>query len=171
MTPDKNAPLAVFLASDKAAAFTGQVFASRYNELFLMSQSRPIRSVQRTEGWTPETIAEHAAPALRPSLLPLDRSQDVFGWDPVWTITETLSAFTAGITLGALPPEVVERARYLVLDLVGNIVRARHDAESTPALLSAARALGLEGGRCFVFGGHHALHAAGCGAGERRAGA
>ena len=48
-----------------------------------MSQSRPIRSVQRSEGWTPETIAEHAAPALRPSLISLDRSQDVFGWDPV----------------------------------------------------------------------------------------
>lgn len=68
------------------------------------------------------------------------------------TITKTLSDFTAKITLDALPPEVVERARYLVLDLVGNIVRARHDAESTPALLSAARALGLEGGECFVFG-------------------
>ena len=83
MTPDKNAPLAVFLSSDKAKDFTGQVFAARNNELFLMSQSRPLRSVQRTEGWTPETIAEHAAPALKPSLLPLDRSQDVFGWDPV----------------------------------------------------------------------------------------
>jgi len=83
MTPDKNAPLAVFLASDAAAAFTGQIFATRYNEIFLMSQSRPVRSVHRGEGWTPATIAEHAAPALRPSLMPLDRSQDVFGWDPV----------------------------------------------------------------------------------------
>ncbi len=82
MTPDKNAPLAVFLASDTAAGFTGQVFATRYNEIFLMSQSRPLRSVHRSEGWTPDLIAEHAAPALRPSLLPLDRSQDVFGWDP-----------------------------------------------------------------------------------------
>ena len=68
------------------------------------------------------------------------------------TITQTLSAFTAGIKLADLPPDVVERARFLVLDLVGNIVRARHDAESTPALLSAARAMGLEGGACFVFG-------------------
>ena len=34
-----------------------------------------------------------------------------------------------------LPPEVVTRARFLVLDLVGNIVRARHDAESTPSFL------------------------------------
>ncbi len=83
MTPDKNAPLAVFLASDAAIGFTGQVFATRYNEIFLMSQSRPLRSVHRSEGWTPALIAEHAAPALRASLLPLDRSQDVFSWDPV----------------------------------------------------------------------------------------
>ncbi len=83
MTPDKNAPLAVFLACDAASAFNGQVFATRYNEIFLMSQSRPIRSVHRSDGWTPASIAEHAAPALLASLLPLDRSQDVFGWDPV----------------------------------------------------------------------------------------
>ncbi len=83
MTPDKNAPLAVFLSSDQAAGVTGQIFATRNNEIFLMSQSRPIRSVHRSEGWTPETIAEHAAPALKPSLIALDRSQDVFGWDPV----------------------------------------------------------------------------------------
>ena len=83
MTPDKNAPLAVFLASDAAQGFTGQVFATRHNEIFLMSQSRPLRSVHRAEGWTPALIAEHAAPALRASLVPLDRSQDVFAWDPV----------------------------------------------------------------------------------------
>ncbi len=83
MTPDKNAPLAVFLASDAAAGVSGQVFATRYNEIFLMSQSRPLRGVHRGEGWTPETIADHAAPALQANFLPLDVSADVFAWDPV----------------------------------------------------------------------------------------
>ncbi|MCB2015690.1 MAG: SDR family oxidoreductase [Sphingobium sp.] len=82
MTPEKNAPLVVALASDAASAVNGQVFAVRRNEIFLMSQSRPIRSVQRESGWTPELVHEHALPALLPSMLPLDRSQDVFTWDP-----------------------------------------------------------------------------------------
>lgn len=82
MTADKNAPLAVYLASDDADGVSGQVFATRHNEIFLMSQSRPLRSVQRSDGWTPELIRDHAMPALRGSLLPLDRSQDVFTWDP-----------------------------------------------------------------------------------------
>ncbi len=83
MTPDKNAPMAVFLASDAAKAFTGQTFATRYNEIFLMSSPRPVRGIQSSEGWTPSSIASHAAPALTASLLPLDRSGDVFNWDPV----------------------------------------------------------------------------------------
>ncbi|WP_367604569.1 SDR family NAD(P)-dependent oxidoreductase [Teichococcus wenyumeiae] len=83
MTPEKNAPLAVFLASDAAKDVNGQVFAARNNEIFLFSQPRPLRSTHRGEGWTPELIAEHAMPALRAQFLPLDRSPDVFSWDPV----------------------------------------------------------------------------------------
>jgi NAD(P)-dependent dehydrogenase (short-subunit alcohol dehydrogenase family) len=83
MTPDKNAPLAVYLASDKASGVSGQIFATRMNEIFLMSQSRPLRSVHRAEGWTPEAIAEHGMPALAASLVPLDVSADVFSWDPI----------------------------------------------------------------------------------------
>jgi NAD(P)-dependent dehydrogenase (short-subunit alcohol dehydrogenase family) len=83
MTPDKNAPLAVFLASDAAKDVSGQVFTTRYNEIFLMSLSRPIRSVHRGEGWTPALIAEHAMPVLRASFMPLDRSAEVFSWDPI----------------------------------------------------------------------------------------
>jgi len=83
MATAKIAPLAVFLASEAASEVSGQIFAVRANEMFLMSQSRPLRSVHRAEGWSAETIAAHALPALRPHLYPLERSQDVFSWDPL----------------------------------------------------------------------------------------
>ena len=83
METAKIAPLAVFLASDAAADVSGQVFAVRANEIFLMSQSRPIRSMHSSEGWTAQTIAERVIPAMRSNFYKLDRSQDVFDWDPV----------------------------------------------------------------------------------------
>ncbi|MBE9604918.1 SDR family NAD(P)-dependent oxidoreductase [Acetobacteraceae bacterium H6797] len=83
MGPEKNAPLAVFLASDAAKDVNGQIFAARNNEIFLMGQSRPIKGIHRGEGWTPELVGEHAIPALKAAFLPLDRSPDVFSWDPV----------------------------------------------------------------------------------------
>ena len=83
MTPDKIAPLAAALFSDAAREVTGQIFAVRNNEIFLMSQPRPLRSVHRSEGWTAEFIAEHGMPALKASFVPMDRSADVFSWDPV----------------------------------------------------------------------------------------
>lgn len=83
MTPAKIAPLAVYLSSDAARDVNAQVFSVRNNEIFLISQPRPVRSVHRTEGWTPQTIAEHGMPALRGSFFGLERTADVFTWDPV----------------------------------------------------------------------------------------
>ncbi len=83
MTPAKIAPVAVYLASDAAKDVTGQIFAVRNNEIFLMSQPRPERSVHRSEGWTAESVAEHAMPALKAGFYALDRSADVFSWDPI----------------------------------------------------------------------------------------
>ena len=83
MTADKIAPLAVLLASDLSIEVTGQVFAVRRNEVFLISQPRPIRSVQRDEGWTPQQLAERMIPAFKPDFYALDRTADVFSWDPI----------------------------------------------------------------------------------------
>ena len=83
METSKIAPLAVYLASDASREVTGQIFGVRANELFLFSQNRPVRSVHRAEGWTPETIAEQAIPAMKSQFYGLDRSQDVFSWDPI----------------------------------------------------------------------------------------
>ena len=83
MTPAKIAPLAVYLLSDAASEVNAQIFTVRNNEIFLMSQPRPLRSVHRQEGWTARSLAEHGMPALRASFVPMDRSADVFSWDPV----------------------------------------------------------------------------------------
>lgn len=83
LTPDKIAPVAVFLGSDAAADVNGQIFAVRGNEIFLMSQPRPLRSVHRSEGWTPETLRDHMVPTLKTSFIPLEMSRDVFSWTPV----------------------------------------------------------------------------------------
>ncbi len=83
MASSKIAPLAVYLASDQGAGVSGQLFAVRANEIFLMSQSRPIQTMHTDQGWTPESIANRVMPAFKPSFYQLDRSQDVFDWDPV----------------------------------------------------------------------------------------
>ena len=68
------------------------------------------------------------------------------------SVTRTLAAFCANVTLGGLPPAVVERTPLLLLDLLGCIVRARRDAAVAPALLQTVDALGLGTGECRVFG-------------------
>lgn len=83
MGPEKIAPLVCYLASDLSAGVSGQIFAVRKNEIFLMSQPRPVRGMARAEGWTVQSIAEHAMPAMKPSMPALDRTADVFTWDPV----------------------------------------------------------------------------------------
>jgi len=83
MTPEKIAPLVVYLASDHAAGVSGQIFGVRRNEVFLFNQPRPIRSLHRADGWTPDTLDQQLKGAFAASFTPLDRSGDVFSWDPV----------------------------------------------------------------------------------------
>jgi NAD(P)-dependent dehydrogenase (short-subunit alcohol dehydrogenase family) len=83
LVPEKIAPFVVALCSDAAKDVTGQIFGVRNNEIYLFSQPRPIKSAHRGEGWTPETVLETALPMMRSAFFPLDRSGDVFCWDPV----------------------------------------------------------------------------------------
>lgn len=83
LVPEKIAPFVVALASDAGAKVTGQVFGVRNNEIFLFSQPRPLRSAHTSDGWTPETIADRVFPMFEKDFYRLERSGEVFTWDPV----------------------------------------------------------------------------------------
>lgn len=67
-------------------------------------------------------------------------------------LTARFAHYAAAIRHEDLPTEVETRARFLILDLLGNIVRGRHDAESSAPLMAAARVMGLGHGNHAVFG-------------------
>jgi len=79
----KIAPFALALLSDGSRHVSGQIFGVRNNEIYLFSQPRPIRTAHAGDGWTVESCIERAIPMLQGSFFPLDRSRDVFTWDPV----------------------------------------------------------------------------------------
>jgi len=63
MGPERIAPVACYLLSDAAKDVSSQIFAVRMNEVFLMSQSRPVRSIHRSEAGaasrSPSTACRH----------------------------------------------------------------------------------------------------------------
>jgi hypothetical protein len=83
MRADQIAGPVVALMADRAREVSGQIFAVRGNEIFLMSQPRPVRGMARLEGWSPEAVLEHALPALAGSFEDLGATNSVFTWDPV----------------------------------------------------------------------------------------
>ncbi len=83
MRADQIAGPAVALCTNDAKDVSGQIFAVRGNEIFLMSQPRPVRGLARLEGWTVDAILDHAVPAMKPSMTDLGATVSVFGWEPV----------------------------------------------------------------------------------------
>lgn len=84
MSADKIAPLVVYLASDASASVSNQIFSVRKNEILLFGKPRPIRSMTKVEGWTPESIAEELIPAFAPSFARADEvSAHIFPYDPI----------------------------------------------------------------------------------------
>ena len=67
------------------------------------------------------------------------------------SVTATLCDFASEVNTQALPGEVVDRAALLVTDSIGVAIRARKEAESTPALLAAVARMGMDAGRGTVF--------------------
>ena len=66
-------------------------------------------------------------------------------------MTENFAEFCEDIKFDNLPLDVVKRTKLLILDTVGIIIRARHDAESTPSLVSSIEKLEMNNGSCQVF--------------------
>ena len=84
MSADKIAPLVVYLASDASQDVTNQIFAVRKNEIVLFNKPRPVRSMTKLEGWTPEAIADELIPSFKPSMARGDEvSAHVFPYDPI----------------------------------------------------------------------------------------
>ena len=66
-------------------------------------------------------------------------------------MTEKFAEFCEQLKYEDLSPEVIKRTKLLILDTVGIIIRARHDAESTFSLVSAINKLEMNNGSCQVF--------------------
>ena len=81
MRPDQVAQLAVALAAD--GDVSGQILGVRGNEVILFNHPRPVASVARTEGWTPQSLLESGLPAMRTRFTDLGASATVFPYDPV----------------------------------------------------------------------------------------
>ncbi len=82
LTPEKIAPLVVYLSSDLASGVSGQIFGVRRNEIYLFNQPRPVATLKKPEGFTPSGIAEQMKGEAG-KLTPLEGTAEFFDWDPV----------------------------------------------------------------------------------------
>jgi NAD(P)-dependent dehydrogenase (short-subunit alcohol dehydrogenase family) len=71
--PDQPAKLSVALISEAAKDVTGQIFGASGDNLILYSQPRPVASLTKAEGWTPETILSEALPQMKDKFFDLNR--------------------------------------------------------------------------------------------------
>ena len=83
MRADQVAQLAVTLCAEKAKDVSGQIFSVRGNEVILFDQPRPVKSVARLEGWTPETLLEQGLPSMKGSFMDLGATTTVFPYEPI----------------------------------------------------------------------------------------
>jgi NAD(P)-dependent dehydrogenase (short-subunit alcohol dehydrogenase family) len=70
MDPRNNAPLIAFLASDKAAHVTGQVFGRRGYTYTIFQQYKILAGMYQPGGWTPEDVAKNFDAVLANHMTP-----------------------------------------------------------------------------------------------------
>ncbi|MGE0232705.1 MAG: SDR family NAD(P)-dependent oxidoreductase [Flavobacteriaceae bacterium] len=78
--PESVGVLAATLAGDACSGITGQIFGARGNEVFVFSQPRPVRSVHRDGGWTPEGLGK-VLPKFQAAFSPI--TDATMTWDSV----------------------------------------------------------------------------------------
>ena len=83
MRADQVARFCIALCADSAKDVSGQIFAVRGNEIFLMNQPRPIRALGMADEWSIDGILDHCLPALKPDMTKLCTMAEVFSWDPI----------------------------------------------------------------------------------------
>ena len=83
MRAEQVARFCVALCADGASRVNGQIFVIRGNEVFLLSQPRPLRSIARPCGWEPEQIVDECLPAFEPWFVDPQPSGAAFPGDPV----------------------------------------------------------------------------------------
>jgi NAD(P)-dependent dehydrogenase (short-subunit alcohol dehydrogenase family) len=71
--PDQPARLSVALCAESAKNVSGQIFGASGENLILYSQPRPIETLTKAEGWTPQTIISEAFAKMGPKFYPLSR--------------------------------------------------------------------------------------------------
>src|SRR5690606_29964777 len=90
--------------------------------------------------------------AISPASIPWPGSR-IETKDLIMPVTLTLAEFVTSTGAETIPMEVRQRALDLMTDLVGSIIRAADEADSTPSVLAMLRRLGIDGpGDCTVFG-------------------
>jgi 2-methylcitrate dehydratase PrpD len=67
-------------------------------------------------------------------------------------VTQQPAKFIADLRYEDIPVEVIDRSKLLMSDLIETGVRARHEADSTLAMMRATKVLDADGGTCGVFG-------------------
>ncbi|HBA42838.1 MAG TPA: 3-hydroxyacyl-CoA dehydrogenase [Alphaproteobacteria bacterium] len=81
---DQIAPPAIAMCAPGAENVSGQIFCVRGNEIFLMSQPRPVRGMGRADGWSAEDLVTRAFPAMAQDFFGVEEtSRVIFSADPL----------------------------------------------------------------------------------------